>query len=134
MFLVSCMQSMGRYLPGDTITLRAVPKTNCDFIEWSNGSNANPLTFILTGDTAFVATFQSRAGIGEIDDSQLKVAVSGLTVTIDNPTGGEIALYDITGRLLATHHSSFITHHFSTSGVYLLKMNGLPARKIVVAK
>ena len=125
---------MGRYLPGDTITLRAVPKTNCDFIEWSNGSNANPLTFILTGDTAFVASFQSRAGIGEIDDSQLRVAVSGLTVTIDNPTGGEIDLYDISGRLLATHHSSFITHHFSTSGVYLLKMNGLPARKIVVVK
>ncbi len=125
---------MGSYYPGDTIVLTAVPKTGCVFDGWSNGLSDNPLVFVVTRDTALVAYFHLLNAISEVDESQLKVAVSGLSVTIDNPTGGEIALYDISGRLLATHHSSFITHHFSTSGVYLLKLNGLPVRKIVAVR
>lgn len=125
---------MGLYLPGDTISLRAVPKSGCDFVEWSTGSIANPMSFVLTCDTAFVAVFRSRTGIEGVDDSGLRVTTDGLNVTVDNPTGEPLELYDIQGRLISTSEIRNTVFRLPTSGVYILKVGGMPSRKIVAVK
>ena len=123
---------MGFFSPGDTVTLNALPKNGYQFAEWSNGSTDNPLRFIVTCDTAFIAFFESRAGIEEIENGKLKVDISGLELMVENPTGLPLELYDIQGRQLATSNLPHFTFHLPSPGVYLLKMEGIPARKIVV--
>ncbi len=125
---------MGYYAPGDTITLNAIPHNGYQFQSWGNGSIENPLHFVLTCDTTFIAYFVSITGIEEIDNSELRIEISGLDLKVENPTGRSLDLYDIQGRRLATSNLSIFNFQFSIPGVYLLKTEGLPARKIVVIK
>lgn len=125
---------MGYFLPGATVILSALPKNGYRFSYWSNGSTDNPLQFVITCDTAFIAFFEPIAGIEEIDESELKVETAGLTLTVHNATDLPVSLYDIQGRLLATSNLSLFNYRFSVPGVYLLKREGLPARKIVAIR
>ena len=125
---------MGFYAPGDTVTLNALPHNGYQFSHWGNGDTVNPMHFVITCDTAFIAYFIPVTGIEEIENSELKVEINGLVLNIENPTDRPVSLYDITGRLLATSQLSSFTFHLPAPGVYLLKMEGLPARKIVVVK
>lgn len=125
---------MGYYTPGATVILNALSKSGYHFAYWSNGSTDNPLHFILTSDTAFVAFFESNNGIGEIDDSELEVVLSGLILTVDNPTGLPMELYDVTGRLLVQTLSRSLAFTLPASGVYILKLNDQKVRKIVAVK
>jgi hypothetical protein len=125
---------MGYYTPGATVTLHAIPKNGYQFSYWSNGSTDNPQSFVIISDTTFIAFFEPITGIEEIADAKLRVGMNGLTLTVENATGLPAELYDVTGRQLSTfinHHSSFI---LPAPGVYLLTIDGLPARKIVAVK
>ena len=73
-------------------------------------------------------------GIGEIENSELKIEIIGNSLSIENPYGETIHLYDIQGRQLATSHLSIFNFHFSIRGVYLVKIGNLPARKVIVMK
>ena len=125
---------MGFYAPGDTVTLTAIPKRGYQFSHWSNGDTLNPTHFFLTCDTSFFAFFEPAVGIDEIDNSEVRVAISGLTLTVDNPTGLPAELFDIQGREIAILNSQFSTLNLPIPGVYLLKIAGFPARKIVAVK
>ena len=48
----------GTYDAGSEITLTATPNENCHFVSWNDGNTDNPRTFIVTGDSTFVATFE----------------------------------------------------------------------------
>ena len=111
----------GSYYPGDTALLTARPADGYRFVSWSNGATENPLRYFVTGPVSIIGSFLPNVGIDGIDDSKLKIEISGLELKVENPDGLPVELYDITGRLLSTHHSSLITHHFSTPGVYLLR-------------
>ena len=126
------VSGMGIYYPGDTVILRAEPKPNARFVEWSNGSTLNPQIFIITDDTLFIAVFEDLNGIAEAGRDRLTVSVRSLTVTIDNPDHRRVALFDITGRHLSTTHSTHSTFTLPATGIYILKADGLPARRIVV--
>ena len=123
---------MGFFVPGDTVTLNAHPHNGYQFSNWGNGSTYNPLRFVLTCDTAFIAYFEPITDIEEIENSKLRIEISGLDLKVENPTGLPLELYDIQGRLFATSNLSLFTFHLPSPGVYLLKTAGLPARKIVV--
>ena len=120
----------GTYYPGDTARLVASPAAGYRFAGWSNGVNDNPYLYPVTTATILVGSFIPDVGIGEIDNSELKIEISGLTVTVDNPTGDPVTLFDIQGRHLATSNLPFFNFHFSNPGVYLLRC-GATVRKIV---
>lgn len=125
----------GFYWPGTNVVLNALPKNGSRFSYWSNGSTDNPLYFIITCDTAFVAFFESVDGISDVESDGLAFTLDGRTLTVTLPSHIPSAeLYDVQGRELASFHSPLFTFHFSAPGVYLLKSFGLPARKIVVTR
>lgn len=121
---------MGYYVPGDTVSLNARPHNGYQFSNWSTGSTLNPLRFVLTCDTAIVAFFEPMTGIDEVGDELWTAEVSGLTLSVTNPTGEPLDLYDIQGRHLATSHLSNFTFQFSTPGVYILRSRAI-TKKIV---
>ena len=73
-------------------------------------------------------------GITEIENSKLKIDISGLNIRVDNPDSETVSLYDVTGRHLITSHLSPFTFHLPTSGVYIVKVGDRPARKVVVIR
>lgn len=53
---------------------------------------------------------------------------------VENPAGLIVRLYDLTGRQIATSKLSVINYQLPTSGVYLIRADGQPARKVVVVR
>lgn len=125
---------MGTYAPGDLVTLYARPKNGCYFSHWSNDRYENPMSFIITCDTALIAYFNPPAGISDVDDDDYAITLDGLTLTVSNPQGLVVGLYDIQGRHLATSHLSPFIFHLPAPGVYLVRLPGRPARKVVAIR
>ena len=45
------------YYPGDTLTITAVPATNCHFVQWNDGDTNATRLITVTGDATYTATF-----------------------------------------------------------------------------
>ncbi len=123
---------MGSYHPGDTVTLHALPTQFSDFDHWSNGCTDNPMSFIITRDTALTAFFLDLNAIEEPSSVGLIAYVDGHTVFIVNPGQRLLEIYDIKGRLLFTSHSPNASFPIPVPGVYLLKADGLQSRRFVI--
>lgn len=59
---------------------------------------------------------------------------SGLMLTVDNPDGETVRVYDIMGRQLATSRLSTATIHLPVPGVYLVRIGDRPAKKVVAVR
>ena len=124
----------GFFWPGDTVVVTALPVVGCSFVEWSTGSTDNPYSFVLTQDMTLVAFFERNSGIDDVSMSNISFSVTDLTITVSNPENSNVILYDIQGRQLASSSLPVFNYQFSTPGVYLLQVDGLPARRIVVIR
>lgn len=95
----------------------------------------NPLTLTVTEDMTLVAHFApDGVGIGVIEKGELKIEIIGNSLSVNNPDGEAISVYDIAGRQLATSHLSIFTYQLSNPGVYLVQVGSRPAQKVVVIK
>lgn len=121
----------GLYWPGDTVTLRAIPKQGCQFVNWGDSCTDNPLVFIVYSDTILIAYFESLNGISCIDPDTPVFSLNGRSLTFSNPQGVPVGLYDVHGHQLFLHCSSYFTFTLPASGIYIIKSKG-NARKIAV--
>ena len=63
---------------------------------------------------------------------QLHVTVHDRQVDIHAPGSRRTDIFDVTGRLVARIHGECGSAHLNCGGIYILKGEGLPARKIMV--
>lgn len=54
------VQGCGFYMPGQTVTLTAIPEDGYNFIQWQDGCTDNPRTFVATQDMVFTAEFSDH--------------------------------------------------------------------------
>ena len=66
--------------------------------------------------------------------SAVNYRIDNHTLIIDNPTGLNVNLYDITGRRLLSNKDNFSNYRFHSGGVYLLKVENENIRKLIVIK
>ena len=101
-------QPTGTYL--EEVTISATPYDNYSFVRWSDGVTANPRTFTLTQDTAFVAIFEiSRSGhcgdnfnlMWEYDRSEKMLTISGNGSLNSNYTFGLEAPNEVQKLIIA---------------------------------
>lgn len=123
----------GLYYPGDTAVITASPASGYRFVAWSNGERQNPLNLRVSAPETIVATFLPNVAIEDIDNPKMRIETSGLTITVENPDGDTFALYDLSGRKLASSRLSSFTYQFTIPGVYLLRC-GTHTEKIVIIK
>ena len=123
----------GSYYPGDTAVLLATPAPGYRFAGWSTGDTDNPLYLRVTTGGSIIGSFLRDTGIDPIDShlSPFTSHLSGLTLTVENPSGNPVDLYDIQGRLLSIFNSQHSTFNFQLPGAYLLRC-GTAVQKIVV--
>lgn len=77
---------------------------------------------------------QTPEGIVKTIGDGLSYSLQGLTLTVGNPDGRTVRLFDITGRLLSATDSQHPTLKLPSTGIYLLQADGCAARKIVAVK
>ncbi len=71
--------------------------------------------------------------IAQISDEEPMVTVNHSTVTVDDTKCRVVELYDITGRRIAASAGKANSRLMApSSGVYLLRIDGLPAKKLII--
>lgn len=119
------VRGSGEYYPGDTAILEASPADGYRFAGWSTGEQANPLRLRVTGPATIIAAFVPLpVGIEDADADGLNLSINGLSLTVLNPQGHTLALFDMQGRLLTSTDSRHATLALPAAGVYMLRAAG----------
>ncbi len=125
----------GQVQEGDEITITATANAGYRFVRWNDNDTHAVRTVTVTSDMTFTAYFEALPSEG-IDDAGaeqiVKVYAADGRIYIDAPQPVEAAVYDMTGRRVATLADG--TSVPMPTGVYLVKVGTLPARKVVVLR
>ncbi|MCR5822109.1 MAG: leucine-rich repeat protein [Bacteroidales bacterium] len=125
----------GNYNAGETARLTATPNTGYRFVRWQDNNTQNPRNVVVTRDSSFTAYFEALDGIEDVDGYGVGVYAENGHIVIEGAEGLNVQVYDMMGRLAGTNNnSSTATFTVPTSGVYIVKVAGFPARKIVVVR
>ena len=123
----------GQALYGGTLTIRAIPNEGYQFLNWQDGNTENPRTVTVTENITYTAYFESTQGIEDIDATEIKIYTTGGRIVVQGAEGVEARVYDLTGREVVRPNQNGETPVLP-SGVYLVKVGTLPARKVVVMR
>lgn len=129
----------GMYGVGEYAMLTAVPNDNCWFEHWQDGSTDNPRQVYVGCDATYTAYFSSP-GVGIPDaeaDHSMTIHTDGRRIVVDGADGQEVRVFDIMGRMVDVdmgNGKGTARLVVPSAGVYLLKIDGRPARRIVVVK
>lgn len=99
------------------------------FDHWSTGSTSNPYSLTVTSDTVITAYFVSEGGsegIGDVDGSTIHVYTDGGNIIVNGAEGEKVKVFDMVGRPVGTQSLP--------TGVYMVKVGTLPARKVAVIR
>jgi len=126
----------GYYLPDETITIHAYPKSGNRFTQWSDGNTDNPRNLTLIGDTVLVAFFHSPLGIDQ-DDSKpgYIILTRQQQITICGAESQPIVIYDLLGRPVAStnaHHADNIFYNLPSTGVYIIRIGNEKPLKMFI--
>ncbi len=72
-------------------------------------------------------------GIGDVDIEQIHIIVDGQTIVVSGAEGLTVAIYDASGRLMATGRDS-IRFEAHAAGAYLVQVGDKPARRVVAVR
>lgn len=124
----------GIYPLNTSVTLTAVPYDGYIFQRWSNGRTTNPMSFVVDDDTVVTAYFiQEQNDIGNVIGDQVKISTEDGCLSVWGTTE-DVRVYDMMGRLVLATKGSEEKMHVPISGVYMVKVGGYPARKVVVIR
>ena len=123
----------GEYAYGSTATLIARPFPDMTFECWSDGNTEMERTVTVTHNATYTAVFRELLGIDATEGQNVTVLTQGLYIVVNGTEGRQVILFDIMGRrIAASKQVESLTLRAPSAGVYLLQIEGLPARKVVV--
>ena len=125
----------GEYAYGTEVTLLARPFPDMVFAGWVDGNTDIERTIIVTHNASFTAVFHDPfVGIDTLSVPEITLLTQGRDIIVQGAEGRNVSLFDIMGRRIASAVKATASETLRTpaAGVYLLHIEGLPARKIVV--
>ncbi|MBO7101021.1 MAG: choice-of-anchor J domain-containing protein [Bacteroidales bacterium] len=142
--LADMVHGAGTYMDGDTVTLEGeVHGCAVSFVYWITAEGDtlydNPHSFVIHSDVTITAVFAQFSGIGEIENSTLKIDI------YPNPTHGDVTIsvtqpstftvLDMTGRVVIAPTPIISSLRLPTTdlpaGVYFVRV-GRSVRKLIV--
>lgn len=121
-------------LPEGTLAeICALPFDGGQFTGWSDGSTDNPRSVTVAEDMTLTAFFDTRVGVSSPEADKWSVSVERQVLTVMCPEGKKVTVYDLGGRAVATAAVASSPACFALpTGVYVVSVEGLGARKVVV--
>ena len=124
----------GVYSYGDVVSCLAKPYQNYHFVQWSNGSTANPYEFVIESNQLLTAYFAAGAVTAIEDDAAAEpiIYAVGKTIVVENATN-EILVYDAMGKLVCRDVACRVRAEITinTAGVYIVKTGNAVVRVVV---
>lgn len=143
MITVSCDATMGTvtgsgsYAYNTTATITATARQGYEFVQWSDGNTNATRTITVTGDAEYVAEFRAVQGIDDVDALDVNIYSTNGNIVVKGAANQSIYIYDAVGRCVnhvAENYSEVNEFTMPTSGVYMVKVGNLPARRVVVVR
>jgi len=124
----------GEYGYGTEVTIAAQPFANYGFRGWSDGDTNRVRTIVVTEDASYQAVFYDMVGISDVAAPDYAVVVERNSIHIKGVNQRKVAVYDIAGRRIAHIDKSPDTFSVTApaAGVYLIQVEGMRARKVMV--
>ena len=124
----------GEYGYGTEVTIAAQPFAGYGFRGWSDGDTNRERTIVVAEDASYQAIFYDMVGISDVEMPDYSVNVERNVIHIEGVSQRKIAVYDISGRRIAYIDKSPETYTVTVpaTGVYLIQVEGMRARKVVV--
>ena len=124
----------GEYGYGTEVTIAAQPFAGFGFRGWSDGDTNRERTIVVTEDANYQAIFYDMVGISDVETMDYSVNVEQNNIHIGGVSQRKVAVYDISGRRIAYIDKSPETFLVTVpaTGVYLIQVEGMRARKVVV--
>lgn len=119
---------------GTTAEIGALPLEGHRFLQWDDGTTDNPRRVTVTGNAVYTASF-GTLGIPEFECLQTwTVETDGRDILVGGVQGRLLRVYAADGRMLFDSRvgSNVARFRCSATGVYLVSVDGGPARKVVV--
>ena len=129
------------YFPvNTTVEIAAVPQYGFTFLRWLDGNTENPRRVVVESRDAIYTALFAVTNLSGIDGNEdawgYDVATSRDIITVRGAEGHNIKVYDMSGRVLASQRDAAEVQSFRVpaTGTYLVQVDGLPAKKVVVIK
>lgn len=125
----------GTYNAYTTTTITATPYDGYRFVQWQDGNTEHIRTITVTSNATYTAYFDATNGI---DDVTLVPAIytRGQTIVIEGIAGSAVRITDMLGRTVVQANCNTSTMQFEmpSPGIYLIQVDSLPVKKIVINK
>ena len=123
----------GPYGVGEEAVLTAIPNNGYRFDHWGDANYDNPRTVNVTADATYIAFFVSTQGIDDIQNNNVRVYTYDGRIVVEGVKNELVRVFDMMGRMIATTAGRDASVPVP-AGVYLVKVDMLPAHKVVVIK
>ena len=121
-------------LPAGTVAeIGALPLEGYTFIRWNDGSVDNPRQVTLTSNATYTAEFGIVTAIDEVYGAW-GLTVDGRALVVNCEPGSTVGIFSSDGRRLMTNTaaSGCLRVWMPAAGVYLVQVDQMPARKVVI--
>ena len=131
----------GHYLDGQKSTIAAIPLAGHRFDHWSDDDTSSIRVMIMNSVVLMKVYIAYFGKTNRIDDvlGGVKVYASQSGIVVEGAEGRSVAVFDMLGRQLFNSkitNSQFTIQksQFPVSGVYLVRVDGVPVTKIAVVR
>ena len=103
----------------------------------SHLSTTPTLQFIVTEDVFVTAIFDTiEVGIEDAEEIDITVYSTGMRIIVKGAEGHDVRLFDVNGRLInvATKVGETTEFRVNATGVYLIKVDNYPAKRVLVVR
>ena len=125
----------GQFPEGTDVEIAAVPIEGNRFLQWSDGSEANPRTVTVDGDLTLTALF-TTVGVADLVLPTWYVYPEQGAFVVKGAGGHQVSVYDAAGKLLHRYPNApdILRYSVPASGSYLIQVDNGAAKKVPVVR
>lgn len=128
----------GRFPAGTEVELAAVPFTGYRLRQWSNGETEDIINVTLTSDQSVSAIFEviGSESIEVAEQDSCRIYAEGKSLVVEHVAGEQVVVYNAMGQRMVcvVPQGEHMRMNMPSSGLYLVKVGGRPAQKVIVLK
>ena len=121
---------------GDEVTVEAYANEGYRFVNWDDQSTSFSRTVVLTENVmSMIANFEVETiGIDEVEDETVIIYAESNRIIVRGAENKTVRVFDVVGRLVAQRTAAGVEEVFNmpNTGIYLIKVDNAPARRVVV--
>lgn len=125
----------GQFPEGTDVEIAAIPVEGYRFLQWSDGSEANPRTITLNDNLTLTAIF-TTVGVTDLESPSWYVYPEQGAFVVKGTGGHQVSVYDAVGKLLHRYSDApeILRYSVPAAGSYYIQVDNGAAKKVTVVR